>query len=212
MKTVVTKNKEPGTFLNGCMGFTMLELMIAVALFGLVMAGSFGVYSMCQRMWRSTSLSMDTARMASLAIERMVYGVGKNGGLRAAASILVDTNKHNTVSINYWNTTTNSPPPANNAVNDLVSGSPDGSWRIIYSNDLEGVKFIDYAKGQRSIVMWPDTNQAASRLLICNYVLTAFASTNSVGGIAISNLIVWKKNSMFVASNQVSTFVKKRNK
>ena len=212
MKTAVMKNKESGPLFNGPLGFSMVELMIAVGLFGLVMAGSFSVYMMCQRMWRSTALSMDTARMASLAIERMVYGVGNNGGLRAAASIQVDTNKHNTVSINYWNATTSSPPAANNVANNLDSGNPDGSWRIVYSNALEGVKYIDYAKGQRSIVMWPDTNQPSGRLLICNYVMTAFAFTNSSGGIAISNLTVWKKNGVYMASNQVSTFVKRRNK
>src|ERR1035437_5332254 len=100
MKSGITKTNKPGVFFNGSSGFTLLELLIAVGLFGLVMAGSLGVYIMCQRLWRATSLSMDTSRMASLAIERMVYGVGTNGGLRAAAGIQVDTNTHNTVSAN----------------------------------------------------------------------------------------------------------------
>ncbi|MDD5677699.1 MAG: prepilin-type N-terminal cleavage/methylation domain-containing protein [Kiritimatiellae bacterium] len=194
--------------------FSLLELMIAVGLFGLVMAGSFSVYIMCQRMWRATSLSMDTARMASLAVERIVYGVGDNSGLRVAASISINTNMRNPTTLDYWNTTTNSPPAANNAANELVSVSgnqSDGSWRIAYSNEQEGVRYIDYAKGQRSIVMWPDTNRAASRLLICNYVTTAFVSTNS-SGLAINNLSVWKKDGVFTASNRVSTFVKRRNK
>ena len=93
MKSRITKHKEPGTFLNGSKGFTLLELMIAVGLFGFVIAGSLGVYIMCQRMWRATSLSMDTSRMASLAIERMVYGVGSNNGLRAAASITISSTR-----------------------------------------------------------------------------------------------------------------------
>src|SRR5450759_3671085 len=118
--------------------FTLLELMIAVGLFSLVMAGSLGVYIMCQRLWRATSLNMDTSNLASLAIQRIVYGVGTNSGLRAAtASIWVDTNKQNAVSSNYWDTTTPSPPAAANVANDLVSGSPDGSWRIVYSNSWE---------------------------------------------------------------------------
>ncbi|MFH1476954.1 MAG: hypothetical protein ABIH24_05625 [Verrucomicrobiota bacterium] len=192
--------------------FTLLELMIAVGLFGLVMAGSFSVYIMCQRMWRATSLGMDTSRMASLAIERMVYGVGNNSGLRAAADFQVNTNFSNVAVLNYWDTTVNSPPAANDAVNNLSPGISDGSWRIIYSNDLEGVKFIDYAKGQRSIVLWPDTNQVSSRLLVCNYVMAVSVSTNNAGGIAFSNLTVWKKDGMFTVSNQLSTFVKKRNK
>ena len=43
MKTAVTKKKEQGTFSNGSMAFTLIELMIAVGLFSLVIAGSFGV-------------------------------------------------------------------------------------------------------------------------------------------------------------------------
>lgn len=217
MNIAEAKDREPGTFRKGCRGFTLVELLIALGLFGLVMAGSFSVYIMCQRMWRATALSMNTARMASLAIERMVYGMGNNSGLRAAASIVVDTNHHkDAVSVNYWDTTANAPPRASNAANDFCwSTSPaynDGSWRIIYSNTSEGVKYIDYVKKQRTIVMWPNTNEAASRLLICNYVLSAYASTNSSGGIVISNLTVWEKDGIFAASNQVSTFVKMRNK
>lgn len=213
MNPMGTQHKASG---SGFTGFSLVELMIAVSLFGLVMAGSFGVYIMCQRLWRATALKMETTRMASMAVERIVYGMGNNSGLRAAAGILIDTNKHkDSISLNYWDITTNSPPAASNTANDFCSYAPypgDGSWRIIYSNALEGVRYIDYIKKQRSIVMWPDTNQAASRLLICNYVLNASVSTNSVGGVTISNLVVWKKDGVFVASNQVGTFVKKRNK
>ncbi|MDO9542560.1 MAG: prepilin-type N-terminal cleavage/methylation domain-containing protein [Kiritimatiellia bacterium] len=211
MKSGITKNKEPGTFFNGSTGFTMLELMIAVGLFSLVIAGSLGVYIMCQRMWRATLLSMDTSRMASLAIQRMVYGVGTNGGLRAAASISVDTNWHNSGSSNYWDTTTNSPPAANDAVNDLVSGSSDDSWRLTYSNAFDGVKYIDYIKQQRSIVFWQNTNQPASRVSVCNYVINSTVSVlPNLEGITIE-LTVWKKDGMFVSSNQVRASVKMRN-
>lgn len=221
MSIGMAKDTDPGTIGGGRLGFSLVELMIAVGLFGLVMAGSFGVYNMCQRMWRSTSLSMDSARIASLALERMVYGVGNGSGLRAAAGILVDTNKHkDSTSVNYWDTKTNSPPAANNPANNFCwSTSPaynDGSWRIIYSNSLDGVKYIDYIKKQRSIVMWLNTNDAASRVLICNYVLSASVYTVSNGagpaGIVISNLTVWKKDGTYTASNRVSTFVKSRNK
>jgi prepilin-type N-terminal cleavage/methylation domain-containing protein len=97
--------------------FTLLEVMIAIALFGLVMAGTIEVYIMCNKLWHATSLSMETSRLASLAIQRMVYGLGTNDGLRSAASISVNTNVHKdgcSLFLNYWDTTVNSPPAANN--------------------------------------------------------------------------------------------------
>ena len=199
----------------GRTGFTLIELMIAVGLFSLVIAGSLGVYIMCQRMWRSTSLSMDTSHMASLAIQRLVNGVGTNSGLRAAASISVNTNVHKdscSYFLNYWDTTTNSPPAANNdSYNTFCSWNTDndGSWRIVMSNAFDGVKWIDYVKQQRSIVFWQNTTQPASRVSVCNYVINSTVATNSEG-ITIE-LTVWKKDGMFVSSNQVSTFVKMRN-
>lgn len=195
-------------------GFTLVEMMIAAGLFGLVVAGSIGVFIMCQKTWHTTSLRMDTACMASMAIERMVYGLSTNSGLRCAYSIVADTNKHkDSVSLNYWDTAANSPPAATHSANSLCAYAPypgDGSWRIVYSNALDGVKYIDYIKKQRSIVLWQMPDQSDSRLSICNYVSDARIATNT-GGISI-DLTVWKKDGMFVASNQVSTYVKKRNK
>jgi len=196
--------------------FTLLEVMIAIALFGLVMAGTIEVYIMCNKLWHATSLSMETSRLASLAIQRMVYGIGTNYGLRSAASISVCTNRHKEEyrpCINYWDALTNAPPAANSSANDLClypwSHPSDGSWRITYSNAFEGVKYIDYIKLQRSIVLWQDTNQAASRASVCNYVINSTVS-NTLDGIIIE-LTVWKKDGMFVSSNQASTFVKMRN-
>lgn len=73
-------------------GFTLLEILIATALFGLVVAGTIGVYIMCNKLWHATSLGMQTARESSLALSRMVYGVGTNSGLRSAGTITLDTN------------------------------------------------------------------------------------------------------------------------
>ena len=195
--------------------FTLLEVMIAVALFGLVMAGTIEVYIMCNKLWHATSLSMETSRMASLALQRMVYGLGTNYGLRSASEISINTNVHKdgcSHFLNYWDTMTNSPPAANN--DDYNTFCPydtdhDGSWRIVMSNALDGVKWIDYVKKQRSIVFWQNTTQPASRLSVCNYVINGTVS-NTLEGITIE-LTVWKKDGMFVSSNQVNAFVKKRN-
>lgn len=195
--------------------FTLVELMIAVSLFGLLVTGAFGVYIMCQRMWRATSLKMETMRMASLAVDRMVFGLGTGSGLRAAAWIEVDTNKYKSLFSPYdpyWLNPTGVPPPADSAYNNLgvfFTNYTDGSWRIAYSNAQDGLRHVDYIRPQRTIVLWTRPGQSASRRLISNYVLAADLSNNAAG-IAVT-LTIFKRHGAFAASNRVSTFVAKRN-
>jgi type II secretory pathway pseudopilin PulG len=222
MKTAGTKHKEPGTLFNASMGFTLLELMIAVGLFSLVIAGSLGVYIMCQRMWRATSLSIDTSRMAGLAIQRMVYGVETNSGLREAVAgmVVLQTNAYGhpyplLASNKYWETGAQPPSAADPAHYTHVGCSygTDGSWRLIVSNTSDGVKCFDYNIKMRNILFCPDIDQTSAarskRILICNYVSSATV-TNTNEAIEI-RLTVWKKDGMFVSSNQVGAFIKMRN-
>ena len=201
--------------------FTLLEIMIAVGVFFLVVAGSLSVYIMCQRMWRATSLSMDTSRMANLAIQRIVYGVATNSGLQSAASVS-HTNAYGhthlmTTTNNYWET--GAPQPlASNTYNYTHAGcawGADGSWRLIISNTTEGVKYLDYNSKARSMLFCPDINQTTAarqkRLLICNYVSSSTAMVNSAAGTVEIQLTVWKRDGDYVGSNQASTLVKLRN-
>lgn len=73
-------------------GFTLIELMIAVAIFGLAVSGAIGVFILCQKMWHATSLSMLTNRDCNFAISRLIYGLGTNSGLRAAATVTISSN------------------------------------------------------------------------------------------------------------------------
>lgn len=115
----------------------------------------------------------------------------------------------------YWETGIAPPSPAN-PVHYVHVGclyTPDGSWRLTFSNAFEGVACIDYNIKQRNILFCPDTEQTSAafnkRMLICNYVSSATVTTNH--GTLEIQLMVWEKDGMFVASNQVSTFVKMRN-
>ncbi len=75
--------------------FTLLEVMIATALFGLVVAGTIEVYIMCNKLWHATSLSMQTTRASSLALSRVIYGMGTNNGLRSASAMNINCSGSN---------------------------------------------------------------------------------------------------------------------
>jgi len=206
----------PSAFLHA---FTLLEVMIATALFGLVMAGTIEVYIMCNKLWRATSLSMQTTRESSLALSRVIYGTGTNSGLRTASMIRLNTNSEvhsHWDGIKYWETGAKPPSAINPAhyVSVLGDDPHDNSWRLTVSN-YDGVKYIDYNIQQRNILFCPDTNQTSAarqkRILVCNYVSAARVTTNASGTVGIQ-LTVEKRDGMFIASNTVSTSVKMRNK
>ncbi len=87
-------------------GFTLAEMLVAVGIGSVVIAGTMTLFVTYLRFYNSTSLMRNCASRASLALERMVYGVGANVGLRAAQS--------STVSVTY----------------------PSGGWRIQYNTNL----------------------------------------------------------------------------
>ena len=207
------KNKEPRTFFNGLRGFTLVELMMAVALFGMIMAGAIGVFVMCQKLWHATSLSMATNRDGSIALARLVYGIGSNNGLRTASSISVDNDKKG-----MWTGTDHVYPPApGDKAHFLNNGSPDGSWRMTCSNAFDGARRIDFNKEASNIVLWVEdpgegpgsVPQRETRQLICNYVSdAAVVPTNS--GVSIQLTIV-RQEGRFTSTNPIGTFIKRRN-
>lgn len=192
-------------------GYTLVELMIATSIFGLVMAGTFGVYLMCNKIWRSTALNMQAVRESSLALSRIVYGLETDGGLRTASMVALNTNFHGEWdSIKYWETGAK-PPAATSSVHYLASGSPDGSWRLVFSNAFVNTRWIDYNSKQRNMVLWTDTSSIAKRQSLCNYVASAGVTTNFNGSVGL-RVTVLRSDGMFNASNTVSTLIKIRNK
>ncbi len=190
-------------------GFTLIEVMIAVGLFGLVITGVLSVYLMCRGIWHSTTLKMDTTRAASMAISRMVYGIETNPGLRSAAALALDTACAGVYQ--SWVAPTNFPPAANAASHWVATNyAGDGSWRLTVSNQDGRVTWIDYNINAQNMVFWPNTLNAASRKLIANHVTSATVS-NRGDGVEIF-LTVAKRDGRFTATNQAATFVKRRNK
>jgi len=204
-------------FFNGSLGFTLVELMITTGIFGLTMAGAIGVYVMCQKMWQATSLSMATNREGNLALSRLVYGIGSNNGLRTASNNFVYEAKKG-----MWNGADHVYPPAPGDNDHFLtpaglgsgsSGSPDGSWRLTYSNAFDGERWIDFNKVASNVVLWveapPSDPHKETRQLICNYV-SAAVITNNASGVSIQLTIIQHKG-RFTITNQIGTFVKRRN-
>jgi len=70
-------------------GMTIVELMVAIAIGSIVLLGSAGVFFIFLRFSNTTTLMRNTSSAASLALERMVIGVGGNAGLREATASTV---------------------------------------------------------------------------------------------------------------------------
>ena len=67
-------------------GFTMAEMMIALAIMSLIFAGAVPTYIMCLRTWTQGSVDIQAAQECSFALARIVYGVGAQYGLRSAVA------------------------------------------------------------------------------------------------------------------------------
>jgi len=72
-------------------GMTVVELMVAIAIGSIVLLGSVGVFFIFLRFSNTTTLMRNTSSAASLALERMVVGVGANTGLRGATNVVLSS-------------------------------------------------------------------------------------------------------------------------
>jgi len=89
---------------NSSCGFTLAEMAVAMAIGSVVIAGMLSLFITFLRSYNSTSLMRDTSAYASTALERMVYGVGTNAGLREAqASSVTVTYPSSGWQISYTN-------------------------------------------------------------------------------------------------------------
>ena len=85
-------------------GFTLAEMAVSMGIATVVIAGMLTLFISFLRSYNSTTLMRNTSSRASLALERMVYGIGTNAGLREAST--------NSVSVTY----------------------PSSGWKIAYTN------------------------------------------------------------------------------
>jgi type II secretory pathway pseudopilin PulG len=66
-------------------GFTLVEMMVSTGIVSFVVAGSLTLFVGFLRSYNVSTLMRNTSSHASMALERMVIGVGTNAGLREAS-------------------------------------------------------------------------------------------------------------------------------
>lgn len=203
-------------------GFTLVEVMIAVALFSLVVAGSAGVYIMCQKFWHATTLNIQTTEMTRKALSWIINGNGTNAGLREASR--VDLYSYPSTVANsaylhshlspwnyfYWDIATNNPPQAYEARIDFNCSYPTfndgGSWQLKYTTPSSGDQYIEYNFPFRTLSL--GTNHV-NRVLLATYVSSAVVTTNAQGvGIALT---VMRRDGNLVSTSSASAYVQFRN-
>ena len=70
-------------------GFTLVEVMISMLIVMITMAGALALFISYRNAWVIASLAQETSNESSFGMERIVYGVGTNAGLRAAKAASV---------------------------------------------------------------------------------------------------------------------------
>ncbi len=80
-------------------GFTLVEMLVSVAVLTIVIVGTFNVFVQSIRSFNATTLMRTSEVRASMALDRMVYGVGTNQGLREAGQAGVTISN---VASTYW--------------------------------------------------------------------------------------------------------------
>jgi len=86
-------------------GFTLVEMAMSMAIITIITIGLFDVFVFFLRSYNATTLMSTAAGRASSGVERMVYGVGTNIGLREAGSTTVSVTYTNGWVLTYTNLT-----------------------------------------------------------------------------------------------------------
>ena len=106
-------------------GFTLVEMAMSFAIVTLVAVGTFNVFISFLRSYNTTTLTRTATTRASIGMDRIIFGVGTNAGLREAVAT--------SVTVTYSN----------------------GGWTLTYSNALDSaVKYFKYTTNKLMIVDW----------------------------------------------------------
>ncbi len=85
-------------------GFTLVEMLVSVAVLTLLALAMWNVFWQVCQVYNKTSLMSLSSEQASFALDRMVFGLGTNNGLREAqASTVTATSTSTNWQLSYTN-------------------------------------------------------------------------------------------------------------
>lgn len=134
-------------------GFTLPEALIAGTLLVIVIGSALMLYLAYGRVWRSAAVRMEADRQATLAMNRMVYGIGTARGLRTARAESV-------------------------TLEPLAGG-----WRLSFADYLNQTNRIEFDSAQRRLLLQPgnrligaNITQASANISLTGAVLSVRAT------------------------------------
>jgi type II secretory pathway pseudopilin PulG len=106
-------------------GFTLVEMAMSFAIITIVTIGAFNVFISFMRSYNASTLMRTSGGRASTGMDRMVYGIGTNIGLREAGAA--------SVTVTYSNT----------------------DWTLTYTNLTDSAaKYFKYSDAKNQITDW----------------------------------------------------------
>ena len=101
-------------------GFTLVEMMMATSVLVAVVISTLSLFLNLQGSWHTYSLTSQSAQDASVALERIMYGIDTNGGMRSVASTDVALVQSNG-----------------------AQGQTNGAWRL-YLDGAAQARYLEY--------------------------------------------------------------------
>lgn len=125
-------------------GFSLTEMMMAVGIFGLVIAGTLSATLICSKSWYESDIQMRCMQKGNMAVQRLVYGAYGSNGIRSAISsnILISATGANW-KINYHTI---------DGANYEYQYTPDED-RMLYCDFSTGSNFVQIASNITSCAM-----------------------------------------------------------
>lgn len=110
---------------RGKLGHTLAEVLVASVILTLVVGGAVSLYLAIQRMWKVVTVHMEADRLATMAVNRIVYGYGARRGLRTA--------RYGTVALQ----------------------NVSGGWNLTYVTGNSQTNRFEYRRDTESLVLQP---------------------------------------------------------
>ncbi len=147
-------------------GFSLSELMVSIAISGIVLAGAGITFSMGIKAYRSTTAHIDASSESSTSLFRVTRGMGDDSGLRAAI-VPVTTSSDSS----GWNITFRVPKG--------IAGTDTQINKLRYNSDLKTISFLNGTNDSWNVI---GKNIIESSIVASKYNIRVMVRAKSVVG------------------------------